>query len=104
MNVLNIILLFILLLMGLFLVVALLLQKGKGGMGSAISGNTSDTYFGKESSSTNQAKLNRWTTIIGVIFVAIVLVVYIIQPDYMTSTYELDFWKSNSSFSEIFGK
>ena len=90
--------------MGLFLVVALLLQKGKGGMGSAISGNTSDTYFGKESSSSNQAKLNRWTAIIGAVFVAIVLIVYIIQPDYMTSTYQLDYWKTNSSFSKIFGK
>ncbi|MBO5789796.1 MAG: preprotein translocase subunit SecG [Clostridia bacterium] len=104
MNILNVILLIALLVMALFLVIALVLQKGKGGMGTAISGGTSDTYFGNESSANGQTKLSRWTTIIGIVFVAIVLVVYIIQPDYMTSTYEADFWKTNSSFADIFKK
>ena len=101
MNVLNIVLLIALLVMGLFLVVALLMQKGKGGMGTAISGGTSDTYFGKESGANSQKKLSRLTAIVGVIFVAIVVVVYVIQPDYVTSTYQKDFWKTYSIFSEI---
>lgn len=102
MNILNVVLLIALLVMGVFLVVSLLLQKGKGGMGTAIAGGTSDTFYGKESGSKSQNKLSRLTAIVGVLFVLLVVVVYVIQPDYATSTYQADYWKTNSIFSEIF--
>ena len=63
----------------LFLIVAVLMQQGKGkSLGSAISGSSnSDTFYGKTKSS--DKKLSTATAIIAIIFVVLVLVVYIVQ-------------------------
>jgi len=71
----------ILLLAALFLIVAVLMQQGKSkGMG-AVGGGSSDTFFGKTKGKTWDKRLAKLTTIIGIFFVVVVLLVYIIQDD-----------------------
>ena len=81
MSTLDVILGIILLLAAVFLVAAVLMQQGKSkGMG-AIGGGSSDTFFGKTKSKTWEKRLAKYTTIVGIIFVVIVLAVYVIQDD-----------------------
>lgn len=81
MDVLNYVLGGILLVAAIFLVIAVLMQEGKSkGMG-AVSGGTSDTFFGKTKGKGWEKMLAKLTTIVGIVFVVIVLVVFIIQDD-----------------------
>lgn len=78
---LNYILVGLLIVSGLFLVVAVLLQNGKShGLSGAISGGA-ETFFGKERGSKIDKVLGKLTTIVGIVFVIMVLAVYVIQPD-----------------------
>jgi preprotein translocase subunit SecG len=78
---LNYILVGLLIVSGLFLVVAVLLQNGKShGLSGAISGGA-ETFFGKERGSKIDKALGKLTTIVGIVFVIMVLAVYVIQPD-----------------------
>ena len=71
----------ILLAAALFLIVAVLLQSGKdNNMSGAIAGGA-ETFFGKTKGKTNDRILNKLTTIVAVVFVLLVIVVYVIQPD-----------------------
>ena len=105
MNAINIILQILLLLAGIFLVVAVLLQRAKGkGLSGAIAGGV-DTFFGKEQGPKVDRLLNRLTIIVAIVFVVLVLVVYIIQPDYASSTFASSGdWKTKSIFSGAFKK
>ena len=81
MEVLNTVLGAILLVAAIFLVVAVLMQEGKSkGMG-AIGGGSSETFFGKNKSKGWEKMLPKLTTIVGIVFVVIVLFVYVIQDD-----------------------
>ena len=66
---------------GLFLVVAVLLQEGKskGGLSGTIVGGT-ETFYGKDQTMRRDHLLSRLTTIAAIAFVVFVLVVYFIQP------------------------
>ena len=103
MNALNVILLILALLMGIFLVVAVVLQKAKGrGLSGAIAGGA-DTFFGKEQGPKVEKWMDRLTKIVGIAFVVLVVIVYVIQPDYASSTYaSTDSWKGWSEFAKIF--
>ena len=82
MEVLNYILLGLLLLSGLFLIIAVLMQHGKShGLSGAIAGGA-ETFFGKEKGTKIDKMLGKLTTVVGIIFVVLVLVVYFIQPDF----------------------
>ena len=71
----------ILLIGALFLIIAVLMQQGKQkGLSGAISGGA-DTFFGKQKGKTVDKILSKATTIVAVLFVALVLVMYLIQPD-----------------------
>ncbi|MBR6681485.1 MAG: preprotein translocase subunit SecG, partial [Clostridia bacterium] len=64
----------ILLVAAVFLVVAILIQQGKSkGMSGAIGGGTADTFFGKTKGKSLDKTLSKLTTIIGVVFVVIVV-------------------------------
>ena len=81
MSTLDVILGIILLLAAVFLVAAVLMQQGKSkGMG-AIGGGSSDTFFGKTKSKTWEKRLAKYTTIVGIVFVVIVLAVYVIDEN-----------------------
>lgn len=53
-------------------------SKDQGGLASAIGGGSNDSFFGKNSSRTKEAKLNRLTKIAAVIFFVATLVVNIV--------------------------
>ena len=78
--VLTYILISLLILTGLFVIVAVLLQQGKskGGLSGTIVGGA-ETFYGKEKSVQRDKLLSRLTTIAAILFVVLVLVVYCIQ-------------------------
>lgn len=71
----------ILLLAAVFLIVAVLMQQGKSKGIGAVSGGSSDTFFGKTKGKSWDKLLAKLTTIVGIFFVIVVLLVYIIQDD-----------------------
>ena len=82
MDVLNYVLIGLLLVSGLFLIIAVLMQHGKShGLSGSIAGGA-ETFFGKEKGTKIDKLLGKLTTVIGIIFVLMVLIVYFIQPDF----------------------
>ncbi len=70
-----------LIVMAIFLVIAVLMQSSKDHrMGASIAGGA-ETFFGKQKGKTLDALFNKLTTIIAIIFVLLVIVLYVIQPD-----------------------
>ncbi|MBO5879432.1 MAG: preprotein translocase subunit SecG [Clostridia bacterium] len=95
------ILLGVLLLAALFLVVAVTMQKsGDEGLSGTIAGG-SETYYGKDKSARREKILGKWTLIVALVFALVVLVVYVIQPDYPMFETEVDSWKNISGISEF---
>ena len=96
------ILLGILLLSAIFIVIAVTLQKsGDEGLSGTIAGG-SETYYGKDKSVSKDKLLGKWTLIVSIVFAIAVVVVYVIQPDYVQSENNLDYWQKLSEFSSIF--
>ncbi len=81
MDVLTYVLIALLILTGVFVVAAVLMQQGKskGGLSGTIVGGT-ETFYGKDKSMARDGLLSRITTIAAIVFVLLALVVYIIQP------------------------
>ena len=72
----------ILIVAAIFLVIAVLLQSGKDKkLSGAIGGTSSDTYYGKNKGSSKDALLNKLTIVVSIVFVAIVLLSFIMQDD-----------------------
>ncbi len=96
------ILLALLLLSAVFITGAVLFQRSeKDGLSGTIVGG-SETYYGKEKAVHTDRLLNKWTLIVGIVFVLAVVAVYVIQPDYAHSENNLDYWEKLSEFSSIF--
>ncbi len=70
----------LLILASLFLIVAVLLQSGKGkkGLSGAIAGG-SDSFFGKNQADSREKKLAKLTTIVAIVFVVAVIVAFVFQ-------------------------
>lgn len=84
--------------MGVFLIAAVLLQHGKShGLSGTIAGGA-ETFFGKDKGSRIDRVLGRMTTVIGIIFVLVVIAIYVIQPDYALSYDNQEYWKDMSEF------
>lgn len=81
MNVLDYVLGGILLLAAVFLIIAVLMQQGKSKGIGAVSGGSSDSFYGKTKGKSWDKTLSKLTTIVGIIFVVVVLMVYIVQDD-----------------------
>ena len=80
-NVIEIIMLVLIVVAAAVLTVAVLLQKSKGqGMSTAISGTSSETYYGKGKGGSRDKKLNKLTMILAIFFAVVVLAFCIIQP------------------------
>ena len=72
----------IMLIAAAFLVIAVLMQHGKShGLSGTIAGGA-ENFFGKEKGKKIDRVLSKLTSGIGVFFVLMVLLIYIIQPDY----------------------
>lgn len=81
----------------IFLIVAVLLQSGKSkGVSGAITGGSSDTYFGKNKGKSFDKKLSMITTIVAIVFVVLAIVVYVTQ-DY--KAFENPFQNTNTTSS-----
>ena len=90
----------ILIVAAIFLVVAVLLQSGKDKkLSGAIGGTSSDTYYGKNKGSGKDALLNKLTTIVAIVFTALVLVSFIIQDDNKMK-YEFEDFLNNMTATE----
>lgn len=83
MDILTYVLIGLLILVGLVLMVLVLMQQGKskGGLSGTIVGGA-ETFYGKERGIQRDRKLSRLTTVFAIVFGVLVLVVYIIQPDF----------------------
>ena len=70
----------LLILASLILIVAVLLQSGKGkkGLSGAIAGG-SDSFFGKNQADSKEKKLAKLTTIVAIIFVVAVIIAFVFQ-------------------------
>ena len=96
------ILLALLLLSSLFIVVAVTLQKTSDeGLSGTIAGG-SETYYGKDRAKQSGKSLYKWTLIASAVFALVVIVVYIMQPDYTSRMASPGDWKQLSEFSSIF--
>ena len=90
----------ILLVSAIAIVVAVIFQKSKEGLSGTITGS-SETFYGKDKSAQKDRLLNKWTIILSIIFAIAVLVVYVMQPDYVESQNNLDFWHDLSKYKDI---
>ena len=102
----NIILMVALLILGIFLIVAVLLQHGKSyGLSGTISGGA-ETFFGKDKGGRVDKILARATTVVGIIFVVLALATFLYNSmsggygDYLTR-FENNIGVGNS-FGNIF--
>ena len=83
----------ILIVLGVFLTVSVLLQHGKShGLSGTISG-AAENFLGKEKGSRVDRMLARVTTVIGILFVLVVLMIYILQPTYHESYKHQALWQ-----------
>lgn len=71
----------ILLIAAVFLIVAVLMQSSKSHRLSGTIAGGAETFFGKTKGATIDKKLNTLTAVVAVIFVVLVAVMYIIQPN-----------------------
>ena len=81
MTAIEIVLMILMLIMGVFLVVSMLLQKSKKGLSGTIAGGA-DTYYSKDPTAKFERILSTITAIVGIVFIVLVLVTYVIQPNY----------------------
>ena len=87
------ILLALLLISAVFIVVAVTIQKSSDeGLSGTIAGG-SETYYGKDKSKQSGKLLNKWTLIVAVVFAVAVVLVYVIQPDYVKGVGDPEGWK-----------
>lgn len=71
----------LLILVSIFLIFAVLMQSAKNSrMSGVVSGGGAETFFGKYKGKTIDKKLNKLTIIVSIIFAAVVIALYIIQP------------------------
>ena len=70
----------ILIVFSVFLIVAVLLQESKKkGLSGAISGGSSDTFYGKSKTQTKEKILSKLTLIVAIAFTVITIVLYVGQ-------------------------
>jgi len=80
-EIIEIIFLVLIVLAAIFLTYAVLKQPGKSqGLSGAISGSSSDTYYGSGKAKSKEKMWNKVTIILAIFFVVVVLAFYIIQP------------------------
>ena len=91
----------VLLISAVAIVVAVIFQKSKEGLSGTIVGGT-ETYYGKDKAVQKDKVLGKWLLIVSIVFAVAVLVVYVIQPDYNSASYDLDQWQTLSDYASIF--
>lgn len=96
------ILLAVLLICSAFIVFAVTMQKSSDeGLSGTIAGG-SETYYGKDKAARKEKALGKWTLIAAIVFAIAVVVVYVMQPDFVESENNLEYWQKLSEYSSIF--
>ncbi len=90
----------ILIVVALFLVVSVLMQSGKSHNLSGTIAGGAETFFGKTKGGDINKKLSKWTTVVAVIFVVLVLVSYLIQDNLTEKEFENSLSGSNATVTE----
>ena len=90
----------ILLVMALFLVIAVLLQHGKAHNLSGTIAGGAETFFGKTKGTKLDKILGKTTTVVAILFVVVVMIVYVVQPDFDLTPPDVD----GSDLSNIAGE
>lgn len=71
----------LLIIMAVFLVISVLMQSSKDHrLGGSIAGGA-ETFFGKTKGKSMDAMFNKLTTIVAIIFVILVVILYVVQPE-----------------------
>lgn len=90
-----------LLVMGVILTVAVLMQHGKSyGLSGTIAGGA-ETFFGKEKGGRIDKVLNRATTVIGIVFIVVALLTFMLIPggyNYSTKLENMSFANSADNY------
>lgn len=81
MEVLSVIFGVLLVLVALAIVGAVLLQSSKNARQSGVVSGSAEAFFGKSKGKAIDRKLNRITMVLCIVFAALVLLIYILQPD-----------------------
>lgn len=81
MEVLGIVVGVLLILAALVITAVVLGQSSKNARHSGVIAGSAETFFGKSKGGERDRKLNRLTLVVAIVFVALVLVMYIVQPD-----------------------
>ena len=93
------ILLGLLLVAAVFIVVSVTLQKSsEDGISGTIMGG-SETYYGKDKARQSGKVLGKWTLVVSIVFAVAVLVVYVMQPDYIQGTGDPEGWQELVKYS-----
>ena len=96
------ILLVVLFICAAFIVFAVTMQKSSDeGLSGTIAGG-SETYYGKDKAARKEKALGKWTLIAAIVFAIAVVVVYVMQPDFVESENNLEYWQKLSEYSSIF--
>ncbi len=97
MSVIEIVMVVALLVMGVFLIVTMLLQKNEKGLSGTIAGGA-ETYYGAQGQKQRRSRiLNIVTIVVSVVFVLVVFAAFAFQPDYNIFD-TVDAWQDNSKF------
>lgn len=71
----------LLILMAVFLVISVLMQSSKDHrLGASVAGGA-ETFFGKTKGKSMDAMFNKLTTVVAIIFVVLVVILYVVQPE-----------------------
>ena len=96
------ILLVVLFICAAFIVFAVTMQKSSDeGLSGTIAGG-SETYYGKDKAARKEKALGKWTLIAAIVFAIAVVVVYVMQPDFVESENNLEYWQKLSEYPSIF--
>ena len=79
-DVLTTVLIILMALMSLAIIVIVMMQEGESGGVSAISGGSSDTFYGKNKGRSKEEILKRVTLILGAVMLVVSVVFFVVKP------------------------
>ncbi len=102
MSALEIVMIVALLVMGVFLVITMLMQKNEKGLSGTVAGG-SETYYGSQGKKERRNRIiNILTIVVAIVFVLVVLAAFVFQPDFGVYS-RVDVWQDASEgFSDFY--
>ncbi len=102
MEVLGIIIGILLILGAIAITAVVLLQSSRNARQSGVISGGAESFFGKSKGKEMDRKLNKLTLVVAIVFVALVLVMYIVQPDKAKANYgDIDAYLSEAQNTTV---